>query len=182
MAKARIYGLEQVTPFAALLAELAPSFIGSEYLPDVASQARQPRVRHEDLMALTFPNDTFDLGFSNDVLEHVPDIDRGLAEMCRVLRPGGAFVSTVPFSYGSYTGIKKASLANGEIVHHTEPEYHGNPVDPHGSLVFEVPGWDILDRAKAAGFRESFVRVTRSRRHGYIGSEVPALFIVAMVK
>ena len=31
-------------------------------------------------------------------------------------------------------------------MHHAEPEYHGNPVDPHGSLVTWHFGYDLAAR------------------------------------
>jgi SAM-dependent methyltransferase len=50
-----------------------------------------PRVRFEagDAMALAFGDDTFDLAVCRHVLQAVPDAARVLAEMRRVLRPGG---------------------------------------------------------------------------------------------
>jgi SAM-dependent methyltransferase len=37
-----------------------------------------------------------DFAFSNSTLEHIPDLDPVLAEIARVLRPGGEFTFTVP--------------------------------------------------------------------------------------
>lgn len=182
LANCEIYGLEQVTTFAERVQSLCTSFVGSEYLPSEEARRNSPHLRHEDLMNLSFPASSFDVVFSNDVLEHVPDIDRALSEVCRILRPNGSFVSTFPFRYGQYESEVKASLEGSQIVYHVEPEYHGNPVDPDGSLVFEVPGWDILDRAIAAGYRRSFIRLTASKRHGFIGTEIPAVFIAVFEK
>jgi SAM-dependent methyltransferase len=176
-ASCNIYGLEQVTAFAERIRTIFPLFIGSEYLPDDAAKKAMPHIRHENLMALTFADNSFDVVFSNDVLEHVPDVNLALAEVYRVLKPNGIFVSTFPFSYGQYESQIKASIVDGELVHHMEPEYHGNPVDAKGSLVFEIPGWDILDRARAIGYSQSYVRATASKRYGYIGAEVPAIFL-----
>lgn len=39
---------------------------------------------------------TFDYVFSNSVLEHIPDLEAVIAEVGRVLRPGGKFYFTVP--------------------------------------------------------------------------------------
>ena len=45
---------------------------------------------------LPFPSNSFDFLCSNSVLEHVEDLDAALAEMYRVLRPGGASLHFFP--------------------------------------------------------------------------------------
>lgn len=45
---------------------------------------------------LPFPDNYFASALSNSVLEHIPDLDTTLNEMCRVLKPGGTFVFCVP--------------------------------------------------------------------------------------
>jgi SAM-dependent methyltransferase len=45
---------------------------------------------------LPFRDRSFASVFSNCVLEHVDGVDRALAEICRVLRPGGTLLTTVP--------------------------------------------------------------------------------------
>jgi SAM-dependent methyltransferase len=46
--------------------------------------------------ALPFPDDRFDLVFSNEVIEHVADDRATAAEMVRVTKPGGAIVAFAP--------------------------------------------------------------------------------------
>ncbi len=46
--------------------------------------------------AIPFDDNAFDLVVNNQVLEHVTDIDEVLAEMRRVLKPGGAVLSVFP--------------------------------------------------------------------------------------
>jgi SAM-dependent methyltransferase len=48
-----------------------------------------------DAHALPFPDATFDCVFSYAVLEHLHTPAVALAEICRVLRPGGVYVGTV---------------------------------------------------------------------------------------
>jgi SAM-dependent methyltransferase len=45
-----------------------------------------------DIAALPFADGEFDAVMCNWTLYHLPDLDRGLAELARVLRPGGRFV------------------------------------------------------------------------------------------
>jgi SAM-dependent methyltransferase len=46
-----------------------------------------------DVQSLPFEDGTFDTVVAAWMLYHVPEIDRGLAEIARVLRPGGALVA-----------------------------------------------------------------------------------------
>jgi SAM-dependent methyltransferase len=45
---------------------------------------------------LPFPNASFDVALSFDVLEHIPDTDAHLAEVWRVLTPGGRYLLQTP--------------------------------------------------------------------------------------
>jgi len=53
-------------------------------------------VQHQDLTALSFADASFAGVMHNDVLEHIADYRRALAECHRVLRPGGSLVFTCP--------------------------------------------------------------------------------------
>ena len=46
-----------------------------------------------DVQALPFADSEFDCAAANWMLYHVPDLDRGVAELARVLRPGGRLVA-----------------------------------------------------------------------------------------
>ncbi len=49
-----------------------------------------------DATRLPFPDNTFDRIIASEVLEHVPDDHGALAELRRVLKPGGVLAATVP--------------------------------------------------------------------------------------
>jgi SAM-dependent methyltransferase len=53
-------------------------------------------LRIMDARELDFPDASFDLVFSFHALEHIPQPERALAEMARVLRPGGTFLVGTP--------------------------------------------------------------------------------------
>jgi len=60
--------------------------------------ARVFEVQDYDGQTLPFPSGAFDIVFSSNVLEHVVDLDRVLAETRRVLKPEGCAVHVLPSS------------------------------------------------------------------------------------
>ena len=49
-----------------------------------------------DALALPFADGSFDRVIASEVLEHIPDDEAAMAELARVLRPGGSMAVTVP--------------------------------------------------------------------------------------
>lgn len=150
--------LERVTPVFHLLSMEEPTLIGCEYLgashePGRRYRYRSARVRHEDMMALSAANNHFDLLMHFDVLEHVPRLDRALAECARVLKPGGEMLFTIPFYPANDRHVVRAVARGDGPPEHVLPEaYHRNPVGA-GALVYREPGWEILEDLERAGFR-----------------------------
>src|SRR3954447_6605575 len=69
--------------------------VGLDISEDLLTAARernkrsQLSYRHSDAIALDAPDAAFDVAVSTQVFEYVPDCERALREMHRVLRPGG---------------------------------------------------------------------------------------------
>jgi SAM-dependent methyltransferase len=129
----------EMAPFGAAsdrLRERGEDYTQSHFWPEVPLGTYQGDVRCEDVERLTFDDESFDLVVSQDVFEHV-------MEVARVLRPGGLHIFTVPRKRELLTSRPRAVRPNLEIIHLEEPEYHGNPVDPSGSLVTFDWGLDL---------------------------------------
>lgn len=173
--RASIYLTEQVTPLAACLTRRYRNLAASEYLGDglVSGFTNDHGIRHEDVTALSYENQSFDCVLSFDVLEHVPAYQSALAEFGRVLKEGGLLILSAPFSLLSEKNIVRARIApDGGVEHLLPPEYHGDPVDPEkGILCYYHFGWELLENIKAAGFKEARIGAYWSRRYGHIGSE-----------
>ena len=176
----RLYCLEAVTAFAELLRARFPHFTGSEYLPDPADPRRQ-QIRHEDLCALSLPDASVDLVICNEILEHVYDLDAALRQCLRVMAPGGAFMGTLPFAYGQQQSVIKAHHRgqglDPEVI--GIPELHGNPIDQQGgSLVYQIPGWELLDQLEAIGFRDPAMYAVHSSGYGVVGANIPEILVL----
>jgi SAM-dependent methyltransferase len=178
----RIYASEAVTPFALALRGRYPRFLGSEYLPDPEDRRRFFPIPHEDLAALTLPDASFDLVVCNEVFEHVPDLGRVLAEIARILRPGGVLLATFPFLFNRQDTLVRAELRDGVVHHLLEPEVHPSPVDPRGSLVYQIPGWDVLELARKQGFARAENRFVSSRLRGICATRLAGVFLMRAVR
>lgn len=170
----RIYATEQTTPVAQALRASYRHFIGSEYFgPEwTGGHCNAAGIRHEDVTALSLPDQSVDWVLSFDVLEHVPDYRRALHEFQRVLAPGGNILLTMPMALGEANNLVRATITGGKIVHHMAPEYHGDPVNPDGGILcFYHFGWQILDDLASAGFSLPRILLNWSLSYGYLGNE-----------
>lgn len=87
-----------------------------------------------DLQRIELPDASVDAVLTPHVLEHVPDTAASLAELYRVLSPGGSVLLMIP-------------MPQGVTAPPTEPEYHGD-----NTLVYWRFGWDLRQQIEAAGF------------------------------
>lgn len=167
-----IYMYESVTHFFQLLKNEFPqkNIVGSEYLGhDCESGKIYNNIRHEDAMNMSFPDRSFDLLISNEVLEHIPDYKKALKESYRILKKNGKFIITIPFYSESIKTEQRAELSGTGINNLKEPQYHGNPVSDSGSLVFWDFGWDFLDECRKTGFKRAYLYPYFDMLKGYLG-------------
>ena len=87
-----------------------------------------------DLQDIELGDGSLDVVLTPHVLEHVPETDRALAELHRVLAPGGWLFLQVP-------------LLQGRTAPPIEPEFHGD-----NTPVFWRFGFDLTERLRQHGF------------------------------
>ncbi|HKZ92849.1 MAG TPA: class I SAM-dependent methyltransferase, partial [Candidatus Limnocylindrales bacterium] len=96
---------------------------GIEVEPDRVTEASAelPNIVLAVGEALPYPDDHFDLVFSNEVIEHVDDDRATAAEMVRVTKPGGTIVAFAPNrlypfeTHGAYIG-KRYVFGNMPLI------------------------------------------------------------------
>ncbi|MFN6189445.1 MAG: class I SAM-dependent methyltransferase [Planctomycetia bacterium] len=126
---------------------MIPGLAYSEYEP------ANSRVCHEDILELSYADELFDLVVHSDTLEHVPDVHAGLAELHRVLKPGGATIFTVPIVSDGRQTIVRAERVNGQLVYHKERSFHGGSYQSTQQyLVCYEFGSDFEDAVREHGF------------------------------
>lgn len=71
----------------------------AEYIVDKAKEivaargfAEKIKVQQEDLLQLSFDDNSFDYVLCWGVLMHIPNIETAISELCRVLKPGGTII------------------------------------------------------------------------------------------
>lgn len=177
-----IYCQEQVTLFFQQIQKLygkTSTVTGSEFFGfDVPGGKIIDGIRSENALDLSFEDNSFDIIISNDVYEHIPDIEKAFSEAYRTLKTGGYLVYTVPFSAGLDKSELRAKIENGDVVLLKEKQIHGNPMSKEGSLVFYDFGWDILSMQKDIGYSEAYGVPFLDEEYGYI-NYLPTLVFVA---
>jgi len=140
---AEINAAGDLHPFLSLLPNLKYSEYGSSK-PDVPS---------EDLLNLSYMNESFDIVITSDVLEHVPDVCRALQEIKRVLKPNGLHIFTVPIVWYKRKSRCRAAIADNEIKNFLPQSHHGAAGDDRNDfLVFNEFGADFIELCKDSGF------------------------------
>lgn len=128
-----------------------PHYFCSEFLPDTPPGSHSLEgIRCEDLQALTFSDESFDLVVTQDVFEHIRDPESALAEINRILKPGGVHFCTVPIERDRLT-MRRIELNHGR-EHDVLPRiYHSDNV--RDGLVYTEYGNNIGELFDRWGFR-----------------------------
>ncbi len=174
-----VFLAEDGTAFANALPERFPYCFKAAYLPELEGRQAFPNLRHEDPVALSLPDHSFDLYISLDTMIYAPSTPSLLREAHRVLRRTGVFLATMAFRYGETLSQIRAEIVDQELVHRSDPLYFADPLDPaRKRLVYSIPGWDILEQARQAGFRSAEIVAHSSRIHAILGTEIAAVFVL----
>ena len=155
---------------SAKLARECRGYVASQFFPGEAAGATVRGFRNENLEALSFADASFDLTVTLDVMEHVNQPDVVLREVGRTLKPGGAYLFSVPTYKARVASERRAHfLPDGTVEHMAEPEYHGNPVSEAGSLVTFHYGYDFAELIHAWSGLDVEVARFHDPLHGVIG-------------
>lgn len=167
-------------PYGAVLAPHVSRYIGLEYPPAVENLTPGISGKHVayfkgavdvwgDARRLPFTEGAFDTVLLVETLEHVPDPERCVAELSRVLHPGGRLLVTVPFiaplhalpyDFWRYTpaGLAAVLGRHGLSIESIEPR--GNYASATGHLLAQ---WLVRTFAARERQRDGTVRLSRWR-------------------
>lgn len=112
--------------------------------------------------ALPFRDGQFDVVYSSNVAEHVPNPWEMAREMLRVTRPGGVMILSYTVWLGPFGGHETGlweHYVGGEFARRRYERRHGHPPkNVFGESLFAVSCREGLEFAKAAGAVDSFPR------------------------
>ena len=111
-----------------------------------------------DICRLPFADASFDIILCNHVLEHIPDHRKALAELYRVLKPGGWGVFQVPQELARETTLEDPSI--------TDPDERRRIFGQYDHV--RVYGRDYFDILSRAGFEVEAVDLTSTLPPGEI--------------
>ena len=122
-----------------------------------------PNTTNQNLEALTFKDETFDVVITSDVMEHVRLDERAHSEIRRVLKPGGFYVFTVPhFRHirETLTRVAVVDPSNPEMDQFLmKKEYHGDANSEDGrALSYRVYGSELDEFLEKLGFNVEYSR------------------------
>lgn len=122
-------------------------------------------IEHQDLMDLSFQDESFDIVISADVFEHIPDPYLAHREVYRVLKPGGKHIFSVPFYQTEYLDEDRCIIENGKEIHIKEPIYHDDPL----AMVYKIFSLEMFCKLKQIGFSTNLYRLYKPS-YGIIGN------------
>lgn len=110
-------------------------------------------IRKEDLQNLSYQDEFFDLVLTSDTLEHVPDLEKALEEIRRILKPGGYHVFTIPIIMSRKT--RERIVIDGDdnksIKKLLPDSFHGS--GESDNIVFREFGADVIDLMSKLQFK-----------------------------
>jgi SAM-dependent methyltransferase len=133
---------------------------------NVGPVAREANLRIEDAQRLSLPDAQFDKVLLSEVIEHIPEPGRAIAEAARVLRPGGLLVVSTPsrlspmnLAYGLKRRVRRYGF--NEHLHELTPGSFRRLVDAHldveglefANFVLPYPSDEVYLRLGSPGLR-----------------------------
>lgn len=97
-----------------------------------------PAMVKEDITSLSFSSDAFDLIICSHVLDHIPEDRKAMAELARVLKPGGFLLAMSLVDFRSPTTLEGPQMRL--------------PQRSKGHEVIRVYGKDYKERLESCGF------------------------------
>jgi ubiquinone/menaquinone biosynthesis C-methylase UbiE len=121
---------------------VAPATTGIDLNPEAVANGVTHGLRVMDAQQLAFPDASFDKVYSFHCIEHIPNLGAALAEMDRVLKPGGTMLLVYP-----------AEPIRGLYVVPTAMILFGNPLRARDIHIRTVSPWSLRPHLAGTSLR-----------------------------
>jgi SAM-dependent methyltransferase len=108
--------------------------------------------QNENLTCLTLPDQSVDVVISSEVHEHIEDTWTAFSEVHRVLKSGGTYIFTLPFSSSLQDSERLGHNTSRGILWNGYIHNHGDPRSNHGIPAFWLFGNDLFSNLSSIGF------------------------------
>lgn len=105
-----------------------------------------------DICQLPFESNDFDVILCNHVLEHVPDDQRALKELFRVMKPGGMGIFQIPLDINRKNTFEDKSI--------TDPKTRAKKFGQYDHV--RIYGMDYFERLESCGFKVEKIDFTKT--------------------
>jgi len=154
----KILDTDSFSPISARLSRL-PGYLRSKFLPDKPFGIElEPAVFNIDLEHIDFPAERFDFIFTSDVMEHVRDDTLAHREIWRCLKPGGAYIFTVPFIRDMLYTKQLVDVSTKREIFLCFPHLHGDPLSG-GILAYRIYGRQLISELATLGFEVRYEEI-----------------------
>jgi len=169
--------VHESSPVMSYFEKKCDNYSFSHYLEDVPLGSCRNGIRSENLEAMTFDDNHFDIFITQDVLEHVMNPKAAFREIMRVLAADGVHIFTIPQKKDLERSFARATCIDSEVHYIKEPDYHINPIGDGRSLVTWDYGRDFEELVSAwSGYQVSTYTI-RDRSLGIDGEHLEVFSI-----
>ena len=92
--------------------------VSADMLKEAAKKKKAKILKQADASKIPFKNNFFDIAITSQFIKHTPEYKQVIAEMARVVRPGGAIIIDFPNHYSITNFFTKLRVFFGKLRHY----------------------------------------------------------------